>query len=83
MLALAATGVASGTPIPSASQIMGAAHNVWTLGPGVVHKNGNSVGYSANVSPPAARAGFASMSKCMTSSRVPSLSYSAIAGASL
>jgi hypothetical protein len=30
MLALAATGVANGTPIPSASQIMGAGHNVWT-----------------------------------------------------
>ena len=59
MLALAATGVAgattmnapaSGTAIPSASQIVDARHNAWTLGGDIVYKNGSTAGYSANVS---------------------------------
>jgi hypothetical protein len=58
-LALAATGIAgatgvsasaSDTPISSASQIVNAWHNVWTLSDGVVYKHGSAAGYSANVS---------------------------------
>jgi hypothetical protein len=47
----AVSAPASGTPIPSAGQIVDARHNVWTLGGGVVYKRGNTAGYSANVSP--------------------------------
>jgi hypothetical protein len=58
-IALAATGIAGATgvsasasdiPIPSASQIVNAWHNVWTLSDGIVYKHGSAAGYSANVS---------------------------------
>ncbi len=40
---------ASGTTIPSASQIIDSAHNVWTVSGNVVYENGTVAGYSANV----------------------------------
>ena len=51
-LALAVPGVAAATARSApASQIVDAGHNVWTLGNGVLYKNGNAAGYSANLSP--------------------------------
>ncbi len=40
---------ASGTKIPSASQIVDAENNAWTVASGVVYENGKTAGYSANV----------------------------------
>jgi hypothetical protein len=43
------TPSASGTMVPSASQIVDSALNVWTLVGGVVDENGAAAGYSSNV----------------------------------
>jgi hypothetical protein len=40
---------ASGTSIPSATQIVDSALNIWTVVSGVVYENGATAGYSANV----------------------------------
>jgi hypothetical protein len=40
---------ASGTTIPSTTQIIDSAHNTWTVSNGVVYENGVPAGYSANV----------------------------------
>jgi aryl-phospho-beta-D-glucosidase BglC (GH1 family) len=45
----AQTESASGTTIPSASQIVDAQGNVWTVSGGVIDENGEPAGYSANV----------------------------------
>ena len=41
---------ASGTMVPSATQIVDSAHNVWTLVGGAVNEGGVAAGYTANVS---------------------------------
>jgi hypothetical protein len=41
---------ASGTMIPSSTQIVDRALNVWTVNGGVINKGGKAAGYSANVS---------------------------------
>jgi aryl-phospho-beta-D-glucosidase BglC (GH1 family) len=41
---------ASGTMIPSATQIIDSAHNVWTVAGGLIYENGAAAGVSANVS---------------------------------
>jgi Glycosyl hydrolase family 26 len=46
----ATSASASGTMIPSATQIIDSAHNVWTLTGGAVNEGGVAAGYSANVS---------------------------------
>ncbi|MFI4869022.1 MAG: Calx-beta domain-containing protein, partial [Steroidobacterales bacterium] len=43
------TASANGTMIPSASQIVDSANNVWTVVSGVVDENGTTAGYSSNV----------------------------------
>jgi len=45
----ALTASASGTTIPSASEIVDTSLNVWTLKSGIVYKNGSTAGYTANV----------------------------------
>ena len=46
----AATSVsASGTMIPSATQIVDSTHTVWTLASGVIYQDGKAAAYSANV----------------------------------
>jgi endoglucanase len=44
-----ATTSASGSMIPSATQLVDSAGNVWTVAGGVVYKGGATAGYSANV----------------------------------
>jgi hypothetical protein len=43
------TSSASGSVIPSATQLIDASHSSWTLNNGVVYKNGAAAAYSANV----------------------------------
>ena len=40
---------ASGTMIPSATQILDSTHTVWTLASGVIYQDGKAAAYSANV----------------------------------
>ncbi len=44
-----ASASANGAMTPSATQLVDAAHNVWTVAGGVVYENGKTAGYSANV----------------------------------
>ncbi len=47
--ATTASTSASGTTIPSVSQIVDSGHNIWTVAGGVIYENGKAAGYSANV----------------------------------